>query len=118
MGLGFRKLRGVIRGETIVIAVIWCLGFRITWGFKRDNDSYSPDRVLLLLSSSVLGLPCGILNMNHKKELLRSLWVESRVPPPVCRGSLSSCRQAAESAEQSLHLTFERVRSSSPKTER
>ena len=29
-----------------------------------------------LLSSSFLGLPFWILNMNHKKELLRSLWVE------------------------------------------
>ena len=28
-----------------------------------------------LLSSSFLGLPYGILNINHKKELLRSLWV-------------------------------------------
>ena len=27
-----------------------------------------------LLSSSFLGLPYRILNMNHKKELLRSLW--------------------------------------------
>ena len=28
-----------------------------------------------LLSSSFLGLPYRILNVNHKKELLRSLWV-------------------------------------------
>ena len=28
-----------------------------------------------LLSSSFLGLPYRIRNMNHKKELLRSLWV-------------------------------------------
>ena len=28
-----------------------------------------------LLSSSFLGLPYRILDMNHKKELLRSLWV-------------------------------------------
>ena len=28
-----------------------------------------------LLSSSFLGLPYRILNMNHQKELLRSLWV-------------------------------------------
>ena len=28
-----------------------------------------------LLSSSFLGLPYRILKMNHKKELLRSLWV-------------------------------------------
>ena len=29
-----------------------------------------------LLSSSFLGLPSRILNINHKKELLRSLWVK------------------------------------------
>ena len=29
-----------------------------------------------LLNSSFLGLPYRILNMNHKKELLKSLWVE------------------------------------------
>ena len=29
-----------------------------------------------LLSSSFLGLPYRILNMNHKKELLRSLWLK------------------------------------------
>ena len=28
-----------------------------------------------LLSSSFLGLPYRILNVNHEKELLRSLWV-------------------------------------------
>ena len=28
------------------------------------------------LSSSFLGLPYRILNVNHKKELLRGLWVE------------------------------------------
>ena len=27
------------------------------------------------LSSSFLGLPYGILNINHKKELLRGLWI-------------------------------------------
>ena len=30
------------------------------------------------LSSSVLGLPYRILNINHKKELLRGLWVTSK----------------------------------------
>ena len=29
------------------------------------------------LSSSVLGLPYRILNMNHTKELLRGLWVDA-----------------------------------------
>ena len=28
-------------------------------------------------TSSFLGLPFRILNINHKKELLRSLWVEA-----------------------------------------
>ena len=32
-----------------------------------------------LLSSSVLGLPTRILNINHKKELLRSLWVQGNI---------------------------------------
>ena len=36
-----------------------------------------------LLSSSFLGLPCRILNMNHKKELLRSLWVETLESEPI-----------------------------------
>ena len=30
------------------------------------------------LSSSFLGLPYRILNINHKKELLRGLWVDLR----------------------------------------
>ena len=30
------------------------------------------------LSSSFLGWPSGILNINHKKELLRGLWAGSR----------------------------------------
>ena len=34
-----------------------------------------------LLSSSLLGLPYKILNTNHKKELLRSLWVQLRLLP-------------------------------------
>ena len=29
-----------------------------------------------LLSSSFLGVPYRILSMNHKKELLRSLWID------------------------------------------
>ena len=33
-----------------------------------------------LLSSSFLGLPYRILNINHEKELLRSLWVALRFP--------------------------------------
>ena len=33
------------------------------------------------LSSSLLGLPYRVLSMNHKKELLRGLWVISSVRP-------------------------------------
>ena len=32
----------------------------------------------ILLSSSFLGLPYRILNINHKKQLLRGLWVDLR----------------------------------------
>ena len=39
------------------------------WGYDFRN-------IHRLLSSSCLGLPYRILNMNHKKELLRSLWEE------------------------------------------
>ena len=31
------------------------------------------------LSSAFLGIPCRVLDVNHKKELLRSLWVRFRV---------------------------------------
>ena len=43
-------------------------------GILRKSLFKSTNR---LLSSSCLGLPCRILNTNHKKELLRSLWVQS-----------------------------------------
>ena len=39
----------------------------MTWG---SGFTHRP------LSSSFLGLPYRILNINHKKELLRGLWVE------------------------------------------
>ena len=39
------------------------------------------------LSSSFLGLPYRILNMNHKKELLRGLWVGfARLKQHACQG--------------------------------
>ena len=38
-----------------------------------------------LHSSSFLGLPCRILNISHKKELLRSLWVS----PVVLQSSMN-----------------------------
>ena len=48
------------------------LGFRVVYGYTHR-----------LLSSSFLGLPYRVLNINHKKELLRSLWVvpRQRTPP-------------------------------------
>ena len=41
------------------------------------------------LSTSFLGLPYRILNINHKKELLRGLWVNPwlRISPPPRRSS-------------------------------
>ena len=47
------------------------LGFRAS-GFRdssKDGLSHRP------LSSSFLGLPYRILNINHEKELLRGVWV-------------------------------------------
>ena len=41
------------------------------------------------LSSSFLGLPYRILNMNHKKELLRGLWVETQTIEAFPRSSAS-----------------------------
>ena len=38
------------------------------------NSTHTP------LSSSVLGLPYRILNISHKKELLRGLWVVTGLP--------------------------------------
>ena len=50
------------------------------WGFQFFRIGPTPESDCLwfthsLLGSSFLGLPYRILNMNHKKELLRSLWV-------------------------------------------
>ena len=44
-------------------------------GNKEGNYSYNWGITHRLLSSSFLGLLYKILYMNHKKELLRSLWV-------------------------------------------
>ena len=41
----------------------------------RPSQPYSDRHTHRLLSSSFLGLPCRILSINHKKELLRGLWV-------------------------------------------
>ena len=57
--LGSLRLEGGLRGFARVVAGF----YRLVEGTHR------------LLSSSFLGLPYRILNMNPKKELLRSLWV-------------------------------------------
>ena len=53
------------------------LGGSVTTLGSGPSDVPSSGHTHRLLSSSFfLGLPYGILSMNHKKELLRSLWVE------------------------------------------
>ena len=63
----------------------WFRGFRMLRGFRRSElraAVESAPAVLVwgptrrLLSSSFLGLPYRILNINHQKELLRGLWVD------------------------------------------
>ena len=46
-------------------------------GYLTDNNPTHR-----LLSSSFLGLPYRILNMNHTKELLKSLWVATKSHDP------------------------------------
>ena len=53
-----------------------------SWRGEVSSKRRNPEQQSLLevpthrlLSSSFLGLPYRILNMNHKQELLRSLWV-------------------------------------------
>ena len=54
-----------------------------------------------LLSSSFLGLPYRILNMNHEKKLLRSLWVG----PKVCLAHvLGPCGSGAEARNPKTFL--------------
>ena len=69
MGFRFRVLRFRVFG------VFWfgVLGFRGfgVWGLGALG--------LFGLGFRVLGLPYRILNINHKKELLRGLWVGLRV---------------------------------------
>ena len=50
---------------------VYGLGFIV--GFRGLGFTHRP------LSSSFLGLPYRVLNINHKKELLRSLWVGFKV---------------------------------------
>ena len=56
----------------------WCSDNRFRQGFRvlRIQGLGCTHRPL---SSSFLGLPYGILDINHKKELLRGLWVGIRV---------------------------------------
>ena len=46
-------------------------------GCQEDRQSLQEETIRRPLSSSFLGLPHRILNVNHKKELLRGLWVYS-----------------------------------------
>ena len=41
-----------------------------------------PSKAPLLIGSSFWGLRCRILNVNHKKDLLRSLWVKAILEEP------------------------------------
>ena len=50
-----------------------CLGSGRVEGFQGLGFTQRP------LSSSFLGLPYRILNINHNKQLLRGLWVGFRV---------------------------------------
>ena len=64
----------------------------------RSSGSGSQNRGLIhrLHSSSFLGLPYRSLNINHKKELLRSLWilisVDHYVLEPCCQPHRQSDR--------------------------
>ena len=49
---------------------------------KRD-ESLLAETTHRPLSSSFLGLPYRILHMNHKKELLRGLWVYLNLTKPT-----------------------------------
>ena len=49
-------------------------------GFSAKKDQGSKSVAVLthrLLNGSLLGLPYRILNIHHKKELLRSLWISA-----------------------------------------
>ena len=45
------------------------------WGFGFKGSAFRVWVTQRPESSSFLGLPCRVLNINHKKELLRGLWV-------------------------------------------
>ena len=56
-------------------------------GFRVSGITHRP------LRSSCLGLPYRILNVNHKKELLRGLWVGFRIWSVCAALSLVWARQ-------------------------
>ena len=65
-----------------------------------------------LLSSSFLGVPYRILNINHKKELLRSLWVEhmtdsQRFMSIVVESSREDCFPVAEGLTSKPTMPYE-----------
>ena len=79
------------------IAVVYCCWDPRplpTFGFGpckvRQKGNYNGDYTHRLLSSSFLGLPYRILNMNHKKELLRSLWVGQILDPHLLENRLGA----------------------------
>ena len=79
---------GVLQGQSICYLGTWTLGGLGFWKFLLRSDVQASDLnqaapletlqyTNRLHSSSFLGSPYRILNMNHKKELLWSLWVPS-----------------------------------------
>ena len=58
-------------------------------------------------SSSFVGLPYRILNINHKKELLRGLWVGFRDLNHVASGRGSSAREVNSMARTARSLQLE-----------
>ena len=53
------------------------VGSKLVAALSRPHTTHRP------LSSSCLGLPCRVLNINHKKELLRGLWVLNPKPQSI-----------------------------------
>ena len=53
---------------------VWGVGLVEGFWFERVGI-WAVETIHRLLRSSFLGLPYRVLNINHKKELLRSLWV-------------------------------------------
>ena len=60
---------------------------------KKSDDSLELSPSHRPLSSSFLGLPYRNLNINHKKELLRGLWVNRK---PLSVVAAQSCSQPWE----------------------